>query len=385
MKFSANHSELLPLAKMLAAVVNKHSTLPMLTCVHMAADSSQNTVVFTATNLETTLQLRHKCIVAESGTCLLPADSWPAILGHCDKDFQVLTVTADDSGIAVQNGKTLYQFAAMSTKDFPLPKFEQPESLTDLGKLLPLAAQTARYAALPDSGKAGLSCAHLRLADGKLRVESSDGYRAAWSEQEIASSNAFDLLVSVDSLKTLASIMGKNATCKIGKAGKFLLALGPSLIFATRLSEQSYPDLQRITGRLTPEYRAKLPADIFALAVRSALVKTDKQTLLRLKFDDRKLCLQSDNGYANSALAKSQIEVPAEVETLTPVQGFLYSCRNMQDCLRMLGKGELALEIDRMGYLRLSTGQIEQLILPHREPSRQANQTVKKTAKKSAA
>lgn len=385
MKFSANHSELLPLAKMIAAVADKRSALPMLRCVHMEADSSQNTVVFTATDLDMTLQLRHKCAVADSGACLLPADSWLSILGLCNKDLQVLTVTADDGGISVQNGKTLYEFAAMSPKDYPRPQFGRPESLTELGKLLPIAAQAARCAALPDSGNPVLSCVHLRLADGKFRAESSDGYRAAWVEQEIASSNSFDLLMRAEPLKTLVSILGKNTPCKVGKAGKFLLALSPSMIFAAHLIEGKYPDLGLITARLNPEYRAKLPVDVFALAVRSAVVKGDKKALLRLKFGDQKLCLQSDNGYTDGALARSQVEVPAEVETLTLGMGFLYPCRHIQDCLRVLGKGELALEIDLAGYLRLRAGQIDQLILPCREPSQRAKQTVKKAAKKSAA
>lgn len=385
MKFCANHSELLPLAKMLAAAVDKRSALPILRCIRFEADSAQNTVVFTATNLEMTLQLRHKCVVAESGACLLPAGSWLSILSLCSKDLQVLTVLANDSEITVQNGRTLYEFAAMSPKDYPRLQFEKPESLTELGKLLPLAAQTTKCAALPDHSNPVLHCVHLRLADGKFRSECTDGYRAAWVEQELAGTNSFDLLPGAEALKTLVSILGKNTPCKIGKAGKFLLALGPGMIFAARLAEGKYPDLGRITARLTPEYRAKLPADGFLLAVRSAMVKGDKKTLLRLKFDDHKLCLQSDNGCTDNALAKSQIEAPAEVETLTPEKGFLYSCRHIQDSLRNLGKGELALEIDRLGYLHLRAGQIEQLILPCREPSRQAKQTVKKAAKKSAA
>lgn len=385
MKFCANHSELLPLAKMLAAAVNKRSVLPALRCIRLEADSAQDTVVFTATNLEMTLQLRHKCAVAESGDCLLPADSWLSILSLCSKDLQVLTVSADGSGITVQNGRTLYNFAAMPPENYPRPQFEQPESLTELGNLLPLAAQTTKCAALPDNSNPVLHCVHLRLADGKFRAECTDGYRAAWVEQEIASTNSFDLLPGAETLKTLVSIWGRNTPCKIGKAGKFLLALGPGMIFAARLTEGKYPDLGRITTRLSPEYRAKLPADGFLLAVRSAMVKGNKKILLRLKFGDHKLCLQSDNGCTDNALAKSQVEVPAEVETLTPEKGFLYSCHHIQDSLRNLGKGELTLEIDWLGYLHLRAGQIEQMILPCREPSRQAKQIVKKAAKKSAA
>ena len=71
MKFIANRSELLPIAKRCCLVIGRQFTTKETVCVLMEANEKQNLVQFTARGNECTVQARLHCRVEQDGNALL--------------------------------------------------------------------------------------------------------------------------------------------------------------------------------------------------------------------------------------------------------------------------------------------------------------------------
>lgn len=380
MKFLGNHAEMLPLAKMLAAVASPHARDFRHSCVLMEAQ--KNTVVFTAQNTDVCLQLQCPASVQEAGACLLPAGSWCAILGHCSPEIQTVSVAANRNIVQVSNGHTQYEFAALDEEGYPRPTLTgKPESLTELGKQIPLVADTT-FCAAPrsDPKRLAMQCVHLTLSGTEFRAECTDGNRAAWQAHAVEGVGAFDVLIPADSFDRLAAIIGQKDSCKLGKCGEYLLALRPNMVFAARCTDLSFPNFGAAVQQFSASHRAVMPADLFLLAVRSAMTSAGADVLMRLILRTQELCVMCSGGQTDTASAESCITVPAEVETPTPANGFLYKPQHVLAAARTLGKGELTVAFERTGTLHLHTERADHLLFPCRERARTGTKTKKKKA-----
>ena len=80
MRFLANRSELLPIARRCSQTIGTYFVSKEHACVLMEADAASNTVMFTARSRTCTLQVRHACRVEESGRALLFAPVFQRML-----------------------------------------------------------------------------------------------------------------------------------------------------------------------------------------------------------------------------------------------------------------------------------------------------------------
>ena len=80
MKFIANRSELLPIAKRCCLVIGRQFTTKETVCVLMEADEKQNLVQFTARGNECTVQARLHCRVEQDGKALLIGSVFQSML-----------------------------------------------------------------------------------------------------------------------------------------------------------------------------------------------------------------------------------------------------------------------------------------------------------------
>lgn len=80
MRFLANRSELLPIARRCSQTIGRFFESRERTCVLMEADAQTNTVMFTARGRSCTLQVRQPCRVERGGKAMLFASVFQRIL-----------------------------------------------------------------------------------------------------------------------------------------------------------------------------------------------------------------------------------------------------------------------------------------------------------------
>lgn len=354
MKFQANRTELLALAKKLCAIAPASSVKLAQTCVYMEAQD--DTVLFKAADDTMGLQLRQHCPVAQSGCALLPARLWCSILEHCADEA---TLIEQNTQLHVQNAQTLYTFPCMNPADFPKLALDLPPSLTEMNGWRTMD-KLLTFCAAPLRQNATLHCVHLRIQAGRLLAESLDGHRIMQIELPLTQTVDFEALIPANALHTLAAIVG-DAPCQVGITGAHILFLRPNMIFSVKRIGGKYFDTQTLFDRLQPAYRAQIGGAELYLAV-STLGASSAKTRLQLMLRPGEIQLKTEN---TGKKVSSSMTLSADVRTPTPLHGFCYSLPYFRECLQVM-RGQLELAIDARGYLLLRGKEMRHLLLPMR-------------------
>ena len=176
MKFIANRSELLPIAKRCCLVIGRQFTTKETVCVLMEADEKQNLVQFTARGNECVLQARLHCRVEQDGNALLIGSVFQSMLELFGDE--ATTVETDKSTISVRNAKAGYRFTLMDTAKYPVPEPCTPDLLTEAGNFCESGAKVLFSAAKSNGFNShALNCVHVMVHDGRWSATSCDGYR----------------------------------------------------------------------------------------------------------------------------------------------------------------------------------------------------------------
>ena len=176
MRFLANRSELLPIARRCSQTIGTYFVSKEHACVLMEADAASNTVMFTARSRTCTLQVRHACRVEESGRALLFAPVFQRMLdAFADEATSVAT---DGRQIEVRNAKAAFVFPLMDADKYPAVGTPAPAQLLDCSGFAEVSARVLFSAAQGKAeGKEQLKCVHLTVHDGKFSAASCDGFR----------------------------------------------------------------------------------------------------------------------------------------------------------------------------------------------------------------
>ena len=171
MKFIANRSELLPIAKRCCLVIGRQFTTKETVCVLMEANEKQNLVQFTARGNECTVQARLHCRVEQDGNALLIGSVFQSMLELFGDE--ATTVETDKSTISVRNAKAGYRFALMDTAKYPVPEPCTPGLLTEAGNFCEIGAKVLFSAAKSHGcNSRALNCVHVMVHDGRWSASS---------------------------------------------------------------------------------------------------------------------------------------------------------------------------------------------------------------------
>ena len=235
MRFLANRSELLPIARRCSQTIGTYFVSKEHACVLMEADAASNTVMFTARSRICTLQVRRPCRVEESGRALLFAPVFQRMLdAFADEATSVAT---DGRQIEVRNAKAAFVFPLMDADKYPAVGTPAPAQLLDCSGFAEVSARVLFSAAQGKAeGKEQLKCVHLTVHDGKFSAASCDGYRMTVASEDAAQDEPIDLLIPADAMKTLLAVFRGMPHCRIGVDGDTALFLGPGMVFSVQRS-----------------------------------------------------------------------------------------------------------------------------------------------------
>lgn len=379
MKFSANRTELLPIVRRLCQTVGRRFTTKEAACILMEADGSANAVIFTVHNAECTLQIRHQCMVEESGSALLFAGVLlEALQRFSDEATHFQT---DDRTFCLRNAKSVYEFALLDVRKYPRPEPAAPDMLIDCDGLPALAARVLFSAAHEETTRPELRCVHLTVKDGQCSAASCDGYRLTLAGGSDAQAEPFGVLLTDTAAGTLDSVFRGVRHVKAGRDGGKVLFLGPGMVFTTQACAYEYVDLNRFTGHFTAAYEIGMDSGLLLTELKRlgaggasgmrVLLQTPDKNSLRLS------CMGGADGLTGS------VEASAQVRAALPKDGFCYSYPYLRQAAAFAGGQPVTLRFDRTGALMLLAGQELHLLLPMRAP-KPASAKTKKTGKNAA-
>lgn len=358
MEFTVSRADLVRELTLSQAIVEKKTTIPILSNVLMEAKGDR--VVLTATDLE--LGIRSSCParVQKAGAGTIPARRLLDYVGLLpDADLHVKFL--ENQWASLVCGRSRTRIAGLSPDSFPeLPEMPEPVSEMPLATLAALINRTIFAISLEDS-RFTLGGALLILKDRGLAMVSTDGHRLAYVETAnpvegvIGGHRALIPRKAMVELLKLAQEAAPDARVAFSATENHLFFEGGGRLLISRKLTGNFPDFERVLPREHP-HQVVLPREEFRHAVqRVDLFADERSHSVRLQMCPGEVKVHS----SLSETGESEESIPAEYDG--PGLEMAYNAHYLVDFLKVTPNEQVVLRFRD----RENAGELN----PHGEPA----------------
>ncbi|GGH14390.1 DNA polymerase III subunit beta [Alsobacter metallidurans] len=257
MKFSVSCDHLLAAMRASDAIVEKKTTIPILSNVLLEAEGEH--VAITGTDLDLQLGYKIPAEVEKPGKVTIPHDALKRLLGGVPKGATVRIETADEGQITIQSGRSRYKLQTLPAEDFPNLTFEKGAASFPLDEnamahlfgrtSFAMSTEETRYYLNgvflhPVTNANGVTC---------LRGVTTDGHRLAQATVEMPEGGELPagVIVPRKTVGVISSLFVKGATVRVSET-KIQFAWA-DVVLTSKLIDGSFPDYQRVCPALDPD------------------------------------------------------------------------------------------------------------------------------------
>ena len=350
MKIDINKEDLLQCLYLVQGVVEKRSSLPLLSHVLIECDSNEgeDLICLRATDLEIGIKQTCKGIVHEGGATTADARKLYEITRELPTGKVVISATGN-GWVHVQSGNSRFRIASLEPKEFPTlaavdnqgtEKQEQSSNIQIEGQTLHQMVAKTLFAASPDETRLNLSGVYLETDDsGKLRMVASDGHRLALIEKNVGtgSSNWPSVILPKKGLLETRKLLEKsNEKVEIYLDNSVLNVKKDTTQLFMRLVEGDFPDYKQVVPA-EHIHEVQFSRDELLRCLRRILILTTERSRgVKLKFEEGKIEVSVNT----PELGEGTEDIPAKYEGAGLSIGF--NGRYMIEALNVMGDGEEA-------------------------------------------
>jgi DNA polymerase-3 subunit beta len=333
MEFTVSKADLVRELSLCQGVVEKRTTIPILSNVLLEA--AQDKLLLTATDLELGIRSACRARVIRAGSGTVPARK---LLDYVrllpDVDVQVKFL--ENQWASLICGRSRTRIAGMSRESFPeLPAM--PETLAEIpaGVLSRMIVRTI-YAISTEESRFTLSGALLMLREGAAAMVSTDGHRLAFVEQRQdlpgvqAHYRALIPRKAMGEILKLAEECGPEAKVEFSADENHLFfRFGERLLISRKLAA-NFPDFERVLPRDHPHSVLLDRGEVKAAIERVSQFSDERSHAIRLELAPGELKVHS----SLSDTGESEESLPAEYDGAQLEIGF--NAHYLLDFLRVL-------------------------------------------------
>ena len=205
MKFTCDQSVLSETLGLVNRAVPSRATHPVLACILVNVEASQNTISLTSFDLSFGVNVTFVANVERGGTAAVPAKLLNEIVSKLPKGEVTLEYDADLT-ISLTSSSGTYRVRCMNPEEFPvLPEIIDGTQVTLNPTELRAGLQNTLFAVASDEAKQVLNGVHFTISESVLEFASTDGHRLAMVT--IANEGIADVSLNVTvPLKTLIEV-----------------------------------------------------------------------------------------------------------------------------------------------------------------------------------
>ncbi|MBC7924382.1 MAG: DNA polymerase III subunit beta [Bryobacteraceae bacterium] len=255
MEFTVSKSELVRELGLSQGVVEKKTTIPILSNVLIEAEGDR--ILLTATDLELGIRCSCSARVSKAGSGTIPARR---LLDYVRllPDAEIQVKVGDNQWASLVCGRSRTRIAGMSRDSFPeLP--EMPEFLAEIPvSLLAGMIQKTIFAISAEESRFTLNGAQLLVRPEGLVMVATDGHRLALVEQKIDLSvdgSTYKALLPRKAMQEILKLAGESESdAKLRFAGDdnhLFFELGERLLLSRKLTG-NFPDYERVLPKEQP-------------------------------------------------------------------------------------------------------------------------------------
>lgn len=308
MRAILERSNLLKALSHVHRVVERRSTIPILSNVLLAADGASLALKATDLDLEVTEAVAAQ--TDQSGATTVPAHLLYDIVRKLPDGGEVMLKTSEDGGsMSVLSGRASFRLQCLPQSDFPelsagsFSHIFRMEA-TDLKKLI----DKTQFAISTEETRYYLNGIYFHAIESagklKLRAVATDGHRLARSEMEAPAGTEGmpDVIIprkTVSELHKLVDDPDIKVTVELSDS-KIRFTIG-SVILTSKLIDGTFPDYQRVIPTANDKTLC-IDRQSFAQAVdRVSTVSTERGRAVKLALADGQLVLTVNNPDSGSA------------------------------------------------------------------------------------
>ncbi|GAB2729010.1 DNA polymerase III subunit beta [Halomonas garicola] len=341
MKFSISREALLRPLTLVAGVVERRQTLPVLSNVLIEIDGDQ--VALTGSDLEVELIGRTVASAVEQpGAITVPARKLMDICKSLPEQAE-LQLSVEDSRVLLVSGRSRFTLAALPAAEFP--GIEDTEASQELsiprGTLKRLMDATA-FAMAQQDVRYYLNGMLLEMQSGLLRAVATDGHRLAMCsrELEVNVDEAQKLIVPRKGILELSRLLDDSDE-------PVSLTLGPTHVrahtgdftFTSKLIDGKFPDYERVIPRGGDKVMLAERAELRQVLSRTAILSNEKYRGVRLYLEAGNLKVMANNPEQEEA------EESIAVEYDGPAMEMGFNVGYLIDVMSVLGEDRVQMTL----------------------------------------
>ncbi|SDT12854.1 DNA polymerase III, beta subunit [Halopseudomonas xinjiangensis] len=332
MQFTIQREALLKPLQLVAGVVERRQTLPVLSNVLLVVDG--NTLSLTGTDLEVELVGRIQLEeAAEAGEITVPARKLMDICKSLPDDV-ALTFKVEENKALIKAGRSRFTLATLPAADFPNVE-DGPGAMNfaiGQSKLRRLIERTS-FAMAQQDVRYYLNGMLLEINRGQLRAVATDGHRMAMCTVDagIDYQDRYQLIVPRKGILELARLLGEaDDLVNIVLGTHHIRATTGDFTFTSKLVDGKFPDYERVLPRGGDKIVLADRQTLRNAFSRTAILSNEKYRGIRLMLSDGLLKIQANNPEQEEAeediaveYAGSALEIGFNVSYLLDVMSVL--------------------------------------------------------------
>ncbi len=304
MEFSVSKEDLLQCLYLVQGVVEKRSSLPMLSHVLIESNSTEEKdggISLGATDLEIGIRQQCQAEVKASGSMTADARKLYEIIRELPSG-QVYLRSSGNGWVEVKSGKSRFRIASLDPKEFPTitaqkESSEEPPASSFLslpGPTMREMIEKTLFATSPDETRLNLSGVYLETsAEGKVRMVASDGHRLSLIEKKMDASPLPDwpsvILPKKGLVETRKLLERSEGTIEVSLSDSVMNLKKETTELFMRLIEGDFPDYQQVVPK-DHTHCVKFLRDELLFALRRILILTTERSRgVKLQFGKDKI------------------------------------------------------------------------------------------------
>ena len=319
MQLVIERGELLKALSHVTSVVERRTTIPILSNVLLAA--SESGLQFKATDLEREVIEQAAADCSQPGAITVPAHMIHDIARKLPDGAQVaLTRDADRERVMVTSGQSRFALQALPADDFPdIAAGEMSHEFTLPAHELRRLIEKTRFAISTEETRYYLNGIYFHVAEGDgskvLRAVATDGHRLAQVDLELpAGAEGMPGVIiprkTVQELHRLLDDTGQDVAIGVSDT-KVQFALD-GVTLTSKLIDGTFPDYQRVIPQNNDKVMRVSNAAFKAAVDRVSTISSERGRTVKLAMSDGKLILSVNNPEGGSATEEVDISYGAD-------------------------------------------------------------------------
>lgn len=305
MEFSVGKEDLLQCLYLVQGVVERRSSLPMLSHVlieSISAGENEGIISLGATDLEIGIRQQCQAEVQAAGSMTADARKLYEIIRELPSG-PIRLRSSGNGWVDVTSGKSRFRIASLDPKEFPTitGQKEKQEESSSSAPFISLPGPTLRemiektlFATSPDETRLNLSGVYLETEkEGKVRMVASDGHRLSLIERAVDTPSLPDwpsvILPKKGLVETRKLLEKSEGTIDVSVNDSVVNLKKETTELFMRLIEGDFPDYQQVVPK-EHTHRIEFPRDELLSALRRILILTTERSRgIKLQFAKDKI------------------------------------------------------------------------------------------------